>query len=402
MSPFFRLYCRIYQFCFRIASGFLPFREPILLEGPNCLSLLPKLIYHQGITNVMVVTDYGLTKAGLVSPLLSDLKTQGIKYVIYDKTVANPTINNIEEAVQLYLDGHCQGLIAVGGGSPMDMAKGTAARIGNPHKLIPQMKGLFKVSHKIPPLFVVPTTAGTGSETTLAAVITNSQTHEKYAINDPHLIPHYAVLDPVLTVGLPKQITSTTGIDALTHAVEAYIGRSNTKHTEKMAVDAVKLIFENLYKAYNVGTNLIARANMQKAAYKAGVAFTRAYVGNVHAIAHTLGGFYQVPHGLANAVILPYILDFYGKTATKRLARLADLSKQSDLKDSDEQKASKFIASIRNLNASMEIPEQLKGIIKEVDIPLMAKRAFSEANPLYPVPKIMDINDFITIYHLIM
>ncbi|MFA5037561.1 MAG: iron-containing alcohol dehydrogenase [Candidatus Izemoplasmatales bacterium] len=402
MSSIFRLYCRIYQFVFRITSIFLPFREPKILQGNNCLSQLPALIFNQGITNILVVTDSGLMKTGLVEPLLKQFDVHKIQYCLYDKTNANPTITNIEEAVKMYLECQCQGILAIGGGSPMDMAKGTAARIGNPHKSIPQMKGLLKVSHKIPPLYVVPTTAGTGSETTLAAVITNSETHEKYAINDPSLIPDYAVLDPLMTLGLPKNITASTGIDALTHAVEAFIGQSNTKHTEKMAIEAVKLIFENLPTAYNDGTNLLARANMQVAAYKAGVAFTRAYVGNVHAIAHTLGGFYQVPHGLANAVLLPYILDFYGVTASKRLAYLADSAGFSDPTDSCEQKAKKFIASIRALNSSMAIPEKLPGIIQEDDIPLMAKRAFAEANPLYPVPKIMNYIDFETIYRLIM
>jgi len=276
------------------------------------------------------------------------------------------------------------------------------ARVAHPHKTIPQMKGLLKLTHKLPPLFVIPTTAGTGSETTLAAVITNSQTHEKYAINDPHLIPKFAVLDPVLTIKLPKHITSTTGVDALTHAVEAYIGQSNTRHTKAMAIDAIKLIYANLKKAYDNGEDLSARSNMQKAAYEAGVAFTRAYVGYVHAIAHTLGGFYQVPHGLANAVILPYVLEKFGKSAQPKLAQLADLVHVANADDSIAVKAEKFITSIRALNTSLGIPAKLSGIIKEEDLPLMVKRAQAEGNPLYPVPRIMDSTEMLEIFRMIM
>ena len=262
------------------------------------------------------------------------------------------------------------------------------------------MKGNLKVLKKLPPLFAVPTTAGTGSEATLAAVISNSETHEKYPINDTSLIPHYAVLDPVLTKGLPKHITSTTGIDALTHAVEAYIGKSNTAETEKMAKDAVKLIFGNLKEAYDNGDNLEARKNMQLAAFYAGIAFTRAYVGYVHAVAHTLGGMYSVPHGLANSVILPYVLEYYGEAAHKRLAELADLVGITSDGDTDAAKADKFIKAIKDMNESMQIPNKIKGI-KDEDIPIMVKRALKEANPLYPVPKFMGAEEITEIFRII-
>lgn len=254
---------------------------------------------------VLIVTDKGIVSLGLLNGLLQDLADTGIRYVVYDNTVPNPTIDNIEEALEAYKKEECQGIIAVGGGSSMDCAKGVGARIARFNKTIPKMKGQFKVLKKLPPLFAVPTTAGTGSETTVAAVTTDSRTHEKYAINDLSLIPHYAVLDPVLTVKLPPSITATTGIDALTHAVEAYIGQRNTTQTILQARTAVELIFENLYEAYQNGENLVAREKMQKASFLAGAAFTRAYVCNVYAIAHTLGGFYSVPHGLANSVLLP-------------------------------------------------------------------------------------------------
>jgi alcohol dehydrogenase len=396
----YKMYCRTYQGAMRMASSILPWRKPELLTGENSLSKLPKLIKSLGIESVLIATDAGITSIGLMDDFLQGLREEGINFFIYDKTVPNPTIDNIEEALQMYKANHCQGIVAFGGGSPMDCAKGVGARVARPKKSIPQMKGVLKVMKKLPPLFAVPTTAGTGSETTLAAVVSNSQTHEKYAIMDTSLIPHYAVLDPLLTVKLPPHITAATGIDALTHAVEAYIGKSNTKETIQCSRDAVKLIFENLYEAYTNGSNLTARKNMQTAAYLAGIAFTRAYVGNVHAIAHTLGGFYSVPHGLANAIVLPYVLEYYGESAHKPLAELAELVGIGDPSDSNEKKAKKFIDAIKKLNEDMDIPKKVNGIVED-DIPLMVERALSEANPLYPVPKILSKEEMFHLYQLI-
>lgn len=397
MNILFKAYCRIYQAVFRIVVPLLPWRKPELIEGENSLLKLPVFIKSKGIKKVLIVTDKGISSLGLVEPLKEGLEKEGIAYAFYDKTVPNPTIDNIEEAAALYRENGCEAIIAFGGGSPMDCAKGVGARIARPDKPIPKMKGVLKVLRKLPPLFAIPTTAGTGSEATLAAVITNSETHEKYPINDVVLIPRYAVLDPVLTKGLPKHITSTTGMDALTHAVEAYIGRSNTRETEDMAKKAVKLIFDNLKEAYDNGSNLEARRNMQFAAYYAGVAFTRAYVGYVHAVAHTLGGMYNVPHGLANAVILPVVLEAFGESAHKRLAELADVAGITSEGDTDEQKANKFIAAIKEMNAYMQIPTAIKGI-KDEDLPILAKRAFKEANPLYPVPRLMGLDEITKIF----
>ena len=250
------------------------------------------------------------------------------------------------------------------------------------------MRGTLTIRKKIPTLYAVPTTAGTGSETTLAAVVSDPETHEKYAIQDPVLRPKYAVLDAELTVGLPPHITSTTGMDALTHAVEAYIGRSNTKGTEEAARKATRMIFDNLETAYTDGKNLTARENMLEASYLAGVAFTRAYVGYVHAIAHNFGGMYGTPHGLANAVIMPYVLDWYGESAYKRLSELADVAGIVTTETTDAEKATLFIRKIREMNRSMNIPEHLD--VKEEDIETIAKRALREGNPLYPVPKIIN------------
>ena len=379
-----------------VACFMLPWRKPDILEFDNGVLGLPQFIKDQGIERVLLVTDEGLKNLGLCDGLVNKCAEVGLKCAWYYKAVPNPTINNIEDALKMYKENDCQAIIAFGGGSPMDCAKGVGARVACPNKPIPKMKGLLKVNHKLPPLYAIPTTAGTGSETTVAAVISNPETHEKYPINDPHLIPKYAVLDATLTAGLPQKITSTTGVDALTHAVEAYIGSANTKETKEMAIKATKLIFENLKKAYDNGKDLEARANMQKAAFYAGVAFTRAYVGNVHAIAHTLGGFYGVPHGLANAIILPIMLDVYGEKAHKKLAELADVVGIEGATVAE--KATKFIQAIKDLNESMAIPKYIENTIKDEDIPLLAKRAQAEANPLYPCPVLFDEKEFRQLY----
>lgn len=393
MNPFYKAYCRVYQFVLKIAMCFLRFPSPEIIDG---LDKLPDFIAKKNIRSLLIVTDDNLhNKLKLIEGLKAGLAEKDIKFVVYDKTVQNPTIENVEEGLAVYKENECEALISFGGGSPMDCAKIIACRITRPKKTVPQMKGLLKVMKKLPPIFAVPTTSGTGSETTVAAVVTNSETHEKYPITDPVLIPKYAVLDPELAIKLPKHITAGTGMDALTHAVEAYIGRSNTVRTEEMAVKATKLIFENLKAAYDDGTDVKARKNMMYASHFAGIAFTRAYVGNVHAIAHTLGGFYGIPHGFANAVILPHILDFYGEADYPALAELASAV---GIKGVDAaSKARQFIRAIKDMNKYMDIPETIQGI-KEEDIPTMAERAFKEANPLYPVPKIMSKEDFAAMY----
>lgn len=392
MSAIYNLYCRAFQKVLKIGVSFLDWSEPEIISGTGSVKQLPANIKAKGVTTVLVVTDKGLMGLHLLDPFFEALAKEGINYTVFDGVQPNPTIDNIEQALAMYKAAECNGIVAFGGGSPMDCAKACGARVVRPNKTVPQLRGLLKVIKKLPPLFAVPTTAGTGSETTVAAVVSNPKTHEKNAINDPRLRPMVAVLDPELTVGLPPHITSTTGMDALTHAVEAYIGGSNTKGTKASAEKATKLIFENLYEAYENGTNIKARENMLVASYHAGIAFTRAYVGYVHSIAHNLGGMYGTPHGLANAVILPHVLEFYGKTAYKPLAKLADCAGLDTKGLSDEQKAKLFIAKIKEFNEKMNIPEKFD-FIKEEDIPLIAKRALKEANPLYPVPKIMNLED---------
>ena len=387
-----KCYYRVNQRVLMLGMCFMDWREPKLLEGEGAVLKLPAFIKSKNIDRVLVVTDKGLMGLHLLDPLFEELKAHNIEFFVFDGVQPNPTIPNIEECKDIYLNMKCQGIIAFGGGSPMDCAKAAAARVVKPRQSVRKMRGYLKVGKKLPPFFAVPTTAGTGSETTLAAVVTDPTTHEKNAICDPCLRPKYAVLDPVLTLGLPPHITSTTGMDALTHAVESYIGKSNVKSTIRYAEEATILIHNNLEKAYNNGKDMEARANMLKASFYAGAAFTRAFVGYVHAIAHNLGGMYNTPHGLANAVILPYVLEWYGKSVYKPLSKLADLIEITKPEMSREEKAKAFIAEIKRMNKAMNIPEKFD-FIKEEDIPTLVSRTLKEGNPGYPVPRIMNAKD---------
>lgn len=394
MNIFKKLYCRTFQVIFRIAIPILPYREPKLLKDNDELIAL---LQEKQVKSVLLVTDKGIRGLGLTETLENQIKSNDIKLAVYDDTVANPTTKNVAEALDMYKSNDCEAIIAFGGGSAMDCAKATGARVVRPKKPLSKMKGILKVNKKLPLLIAIPTTAGTGSETTLAAVITDSETRHKYAINDFPLIPEYALLDANLTVGLPKFVTATTGMDALTHAVEAYIGRSTTKQTRDYALRAVKLIFENLETAYTDGTNLEARQNMLQAAYLAGLAFTKSYVGYIHAIAHSLGGKYNVAHGLANAIIMPYVLKKYGKKIFKKLWELGVYANLFDESTPMEVGAKYFIEKIENMNANMGIGTRIDEI-KTEDIPFLAMTAEKEANPLYPVPVLYTAQQLEEIY----
>ncbi len=394
MNIFKKAYCRTYQTVFKMLLPLLPYREPKLLHDN---AEVVKVLCDNCVEKVLLVTDKGVYGLGLTKSLEQAISQQKITLTLYADTVANPTTANVDEALKLYDDNGCQAIIAFGGGSAMDCAKAVGARIARPTKTLKQMKGVLKVGKKTPLLIAVPTTAGTGSETTLAAVITDSETRHKYAINDFPLIPDYALLDANLTVGLPKQLTATTGMDALTHAVEAFIGRSTTKQTRNCAMYAVKTIFENILEAYNNGTNLEARKNMLLASYNAGIAFTKSYVGYVHAVAHSLGGKYNIAHGLANAVILPKMLRKFGKTINKKLWKLSVFAGLCDETTSKEEGARLFIEKIEELNKLMAIPEKLD-CIKVEDVTELAKTAEHEANPLYPVPVLFTTGELETIY----
>ncbi len=395
MNLFKKIYCRTFQTVFKLALPILPYREPKILKTNDDIV---EVLKNNKIGSVLLVTDKGIKNLMLTKPLEDKIISNDIKLTIFDDTVANPTTKNVEDAVKLYKENNCKAIIAFGGGSAMDCAKATGARVANPKKSLGQMKGILKVRKKLPLLIAVPTTAGTGSETTLASVITDSETRHKYAINDFPLIPKYAMLNAELTVGLPKHITATTGMDALTHAIEAYIGRSSTKQTRKCALYAVKTIFENLLEAYNNPTNIEAREKLLLASYNAGIAFTKSYVGYVHAIAHSLGGKYNIAHGLANAIILPYVLKKFGRKIYKKLWQMGLYAGLFDKNESIEVGAKIFIEKIEEMNSQMGIGTSIKEI-QEKDIPSLAQTAEKEANPLYPVPVLYTAKQLEQIYY---
>ncbi|MHA1777196.1 MAG: iron-containing alcohol dehydrogenase [Promethearchaeota archaeon] len=392
---------RLRHIVFRGAIKIIKFPNPELIQGENAIKQLAERIKSDGLSKVLIVTDANLHKIGLLDSLKEALKAESIDFAVYDDVQPNPTIENIENACHAYLSENCDGFIAFGGGSPMDCAKVAACRVVKPKKPVVKMKGQFTILKKLPPFYAVPTTAGTGSETTAAAVVTNPETHEKFVIVDLNIIPHVAVLDPHLMVGLPPFITATTGMDALTHAVEAVIGWHGTKFIWGYSEKATKLIFENLEKVYQNGSDLEARTNMSLAAFYAGMAFTRASVGYVHAIAHNLGGLYGVAHGLANAVVLPYMLEAFGSKIHKKLARLALAGGLISAYSNPKDDAEIFIQKVKDMNKNMGIPTYIKEL-KEEDIPLLAKRAASEGNSAYPVPKIFYPEDFKKILHKLL
>lgn len=393
-----KTYCRVFQNAFKIAIPFLPYRTPKIVGS---VKGIPEVLYKHKCSHVLIITDKGIRSHGLTTRLENVLTQNELLFTIYDKTVANPTTDNVQEALELYRENACDAIIGFGGGSSMDCAKAVGARVAKPKKSLAKMKGILKVRKKLPLLIAIPTTAGTGSETTLAAVITDGQTRHKYAINDFPLIPRYAVLDPKVTLSLPPSITATTGMDALTHAVEAYIGRSTTYGTRKNAVMAVELIFQNIDTAYFNGGNIEARKNMLHASYYAGCAFTKSYVGYVHAVAHSLGGEYNVPHGLANAILLPFVLESYGSVVHKKLHHLAVAAGLCEKNTPYEEGAQLFIKEIKAMKTRFSIGDTVEEI-KEEDIPKLAHYADKEANPLYPVPVLMDAPALERFYHQLM
>ncbi len=397
MNIFAKAFCRIYQGCFYIAMPVLPYREP---ERYGSIDEIGKIFSKLGIKSALLVTDNFLKESGATSKLEKAAADNGVSLTVYHSVKPNPTVTNAEEAKAAYIKGNCQCIIAFGGGSSMDCAKAAGALIAYPKKNMAKLKGLLKVLKKIPTLIAIPTTAGTGSEVTVTAVITDDKTHHKYTMNSFPLIPHYAILDPEVTYTLPKHLTATTGMDALTHAVEAYIGKSTTKQTRSYALKAAELIFANIKTAYENPTDKTARENMLYASYIAGIAFSKSYVGYIHAVAHSLGGMYDIPHGLANSVIMPIVLKKYSKSVYKKLNELAVAAGVASSNEAHEIAANKFIEAIEKLNESMEIPKTLKGIRKE-DIPGMAKHASKEANPLYPVPVIMNAKELEEFYYAV-
>lgn len=397
MNLVFRTNCHAFHIVSRLALPFLPYRNPTIYDS---VTKVAPLLRQRGVRSALLVTDASLRAFGTTQPLESLLAAQGIRCAVYDQTRPNPTVENVEDARQVYLQEGCQCLIAFGGGSCIDCAKAVGARIAYPKRSLASLKGLLHVRRKIPYLIAIPTTAGTGSEVTLSAVVTDPAQKHKYTMNNFTFIPSCAVLDPQVTFSLPPALTATTGMDALTHAVEAYIGHCTNRETRALAKDAVKLVVDNIEKAYRNGSDRSARANMLIAAHKAGIAFSKSYVGYVHAVAHSICGQYNIPHGLANAVLLPIVLEAYGPIVHKKLRELAVFAGIAAATDTPSEGAGKFIQMIRSLNQRMQIPARLSGI-QAADIPRMAACAAQEANPLYPVPTLMDARQLERFYYLV-
>jgi alcohol dehydrogenase len=370
-----------------VVTGMLPIPQPVLLVGPGSSRRLGEAIAGFGHRRVMVVTDKVVAGLGLHAGLVEALQAGGVEHVLYDGVSPDAPIPEIERGVEIYRDNRCQALVAVGGGSPMDASKVIAAAVANdknPRKLVGYFKGL-----KTPePIYAVPTTAGTGSEVTVAAVISDLEAGKKYVVADTRLVPQMAALDPSLMTGLPAHVTAATGMDALTHATEAYLGKWASDHTDRLALAAVRMIYTHLRTACRHGQNLDAREQMSLAATYAGLAFTRANVGYVHAIAHQLGGRYHVPHGLANAIILPEVLKFLYPAVTKRLADLAIRAGVGKPGEKETLLAKRFIESVEEMNRDIGIPGTVKEL-REEDIPAIAKDACKEADTNYPVPRYM-------------
>lgn len=380
-------FLRAYMIIFKAVTAILPVKWPTMFEGSDSSLELCRYMAQQGHKKIFIVTDAVLNKLGLLDKMKAELDQLGLPYVVYDGVEPDPTVDQIEAGYQELASAGCDAILAVGGGSSIDAAKMIGARAKN-NKPVVKMAGLFRVFWGILPLYAVPTTAGTGSEVTIAAVVSDPEQQRKLPVMDLKLMPVAAALDGALMTGLPPHITSATGMDALTHAVESYISRNAMKKTDPHALEAVRLIMGNLETAVADGTNLEARQNMARASHVAGIAFTQAGVGYVHAIAHNFGALYHVPHGLANAIVMPHVLDFSKSHCADRLADLARVSNIGPKDGSDEQLADAFIARIRAMNEAFGIPNQLDKL-RRADLDRIATAALSEARFTYAVPRYM-------------
>jgi alcohol dehydrogenase len=339
----------------------LPIPQPTLLVGPGASRRLGELLGGFGHRRILVVTDRVVAEMGLADALLDALTRGGTEHVVFDAVTADAPIPMIESGIAFYRKHACEAIVAFGGGSPMDTAKTIALAVANdkhPRDLVGYFRGLRSPA----PIYAVPTTAGTGSEVTVAAVISDPEAGKKFVIADTRLVPSVAALDPVLMTGLPRRVTAATGMDALTHAVEAYLGHWSTEQSDRMALAAVSMIYGNLRKVYRNGKDLAAREQMALAATYGGLAFTRANVGYAHAIAHQLGGRYHVP--------------------------LAVRAKAGREGERPAALARKFRESVEALNRDLGIPPYVDAL-REEDIPELAKAACWEADTGYPVPRYM-------------
>lgn len=374
------------QFGMKVAAKILDFRQPELFTGPGSSLELCDHIVGTGVEKLLLVSDEFLLKIGMLQPMIDRLESGGVTVSTYTGVLPDPAIEQVEAGLAVLKENGCAAVLAVGGGSSIDAAKMIAARARNPLS-VAHMGGLMRVIIPPLPLYAVPTTAGTGSEATIGAVISDPANSRKFVVMDPKLVPQAAALDGALMTGLPAPGTIATGMDALTHSIEAYLSANATEKTDAEALEATKLIMENLPEVVKNGNNLEARQRMAIAAYKAGVAITTAGIGWVHSISHNFGALYHLPHGYLNAIILPRVLDLYRPV---HQARLADLARVSGIEGTDEAAlADAFIAKVRALNVEFGVPTQLDKL-QVSDIPQIVERAMNETHWNYAVPVYMD------------
>ena len=376
----------VYTAVFGFFAGLLTLPVPISFTGRGSALELARTVARSGSRRLLVVTDRILVELGLVERITAPITEAGVEVTVYDGVEPNPTLAQAEAGLALYREQGCEAVLAIGGGSPMDAAKAVAAAATN-RKPVRKLAGMFRVRRRPAPLFAVPTTAGTGSEATIVAVVSDPATHNKLQLIDPKLVPMMTALDPEIMAGMPPAVTAATGMDALTHAIESFLSKTSTEETERYVRLAVPLIFEYLPRAFRDGQDLEARSAMALASYYAGVAFTRTSVGYVHAIAHTFGARYDTPHGLANAITLPHILAFSEPAARDRLAALAEMVELPGTGAAE--KAGAFLGAISEMLDTLAIPRHLDSLV-DSDIASIATQALREAWCNYPVPRYME------------
>ncbi|WP_348675916.1 iron-containing alcohol dehydrogenase [uncultured Abyssibacter sp.] len=370
----------------------VPMRSPAVFDGPDATTTLCEHIAEAGVERLLVVTDADLRGLGLLDPILENLERLGIELTLYDHITPDPTTEQIDEGARLLRERDCDAVLAVGGGSPIDAAKVISACATN-HKQVRELAGMFRVRRRPKRIFAIPTTAGTGSEVTVAAVVTDSDDQRKLPVVDGKLVPHAVALDGTLTLGLPPRLTAATGMDVLTHAIEAYLSRAANRRTRQYAASAARRTFAYLPRAHeDGGKDLEARQQMLLASHEAGRAINQASAGYVHAIAHQIGARYHTPHGLANATILPSVLAHSRPQIDPQLAELALYCGLSAPGPGDTALADRLLEHITQLCRRLAIPVALDGLLVD-DIPALAKGALREARMLYAVPRLMRTRD---------
>ena len=367
------------------------YMQPRMIKGEHALLDLVDVLKEKHLTHYMIVTTPGFIKRRTLQSFFEALTQNDIQYSIFHDVKPDPEISDVEKLKEKFIKDGCQALIAIGGGSAIDCSKAAFACVPMKNLDVKIVLHTGRVSKPLPLLIAVPTTAGTGSEVTAGAVITDPIKKRKYALSHLFLIPKYAVLDASLLTSLPAKMTAYSGMDALTHAIEAYINCFNNRKTNEYALCAIKSIFQYLVPSFEDGLNMQYRLELLKASYNAGVAISNNYVGYVHAIAHGIGGMYHLQHGMINAIILPIVLEEYGGAVVGKLATIADVVGITGATDQDKSK--QFIQKLKDLNQIFSIPTSIPEI-QEEDIHYLATGAEKEGNPTYPTPVTWNVAQF--------